>query len=153
MIRTHKELNRNNYRLYIDFEILDIIDDLVVDYHHNLEHILECINITGSSRFGVSLWTDYYATLCLFGLREIEHNDAVDIIRAYLSYTGDYDNIKLSCTNYLGEYESDAEFAYEYTMDRYQVPDFVLDSIDWSDVFFHKLKKEYFNCIGYFWKR
>jgi antirestriction protein len=108
---------------------LDYITELVED-NYALDDILQFITEYNSDDF-INYYVDY-----------VEQGDKVgfDVVDAFLEINNIRD-IASTLEVYMGEYESEADFAENYYNDIMDVPDALV--IDWKETFYQSLSYDY----------
>lgn len=124
-----------NYKEIFATETVEFIDGLLED-NYALDDILEFVD-SNSEEDLVSYYVEYV---------EQGENLGYDVVDAFVEYHG------LSCVEhcgdaYRGTYDSEADFAEEFTNELYDVPSFVV--VDWQATFDHNLRYDFDFVDGY----
>lgn len=119
-----------NYKEIFAAETISKIDEFLED-NYALDDILEFIDANSEEDF-VSFYEEYVTQ---------GENIGYDVVDAFVGYHG------ISCVEYAGDayrgvYDSEADFAEEYTTDVYgDVPGFVV--VDWQATWDHNLRYDF----------
>lgn len=118
-----------NYKEIFAAETVEFIDGLLED-NYALDDILEFVD-QNSEEDLVSYYVEYV---------EQGENLGYDVVDAFVEYHG------LSCVEYCGDayrgtYDSEADFAEEFTNELYDVPSFVV--VDWQATFDQNLRYDF----------
>jgi len=124
-----------NYKEIFATETVEFIDGLLED-NYALDDILEFVDANSEEDL-VSYYVEYV---------EQGENLGYDVVDAFVEYHG------LSCVEhcgdaYRGTYDSEADFAEEFTNELYDVPSFVV--VDWQATFDHNLRYDFDFVDGY----
>ena len=143
-------LNEQNFISFVDQETEKIVTELLSD-GYDAKDIFHYWHSFKDCKFVKTYFEDFanqlQAMSCMF-----DKDDARDILTAYL-YLNGLEYARECIKDYVGEYESVGDFAYEYTTERYDVPTFVIDCIDWDDLYAYQLKDYYVFFCGYIFVR
>ncbi|MFZ9376876.1 MAG: hypothetical protein ACO25K_07100 [Candidatus Fonsibacter ubiquis] len=125
----------DNYKEVFAAETVEFIDGLLED-NYALDDILEFVDANSEEDL-VSYYVEYV---------EQGENLGYDVVDAFVEYHG------LSCVEhcgdaYRGTYDSEADFAEEFTNELYDVPSFVV--VDWQATFDHNLRYDFDFVDGY----
>jgi aminopeptidase C len=118
-----------NYKEIFATETVEFIDGLLED-NYALDDILEFVDANSEEDL-VSYYVEYV---------EQGENLGYDVVDAFVEYHG------LSCVEhcgdaYRGTYDSEADFAEEFTNELYDVPSFVV--VDWQATFDQNLRYDF----------
>ena len=124
-----------NYKEVFAAETVEFIDGLLEE-NYALEDILEFVDANSEEDL-VSFYEDYV---------KAGENLGYDVVDAFVEYHG------LSCVEYCedayrGRYDSEADFAEEFTNELYDVPGFVV--VDWQATFDQCLRYDFDFVDGY----
>lgn len=130
-----------NYKEIFAAETVSKIDEFLED-SYCLEDILEFIDEHNESDF-----VAYYEEYCRCG--EFIGYDAVD---AFIEYHGDVSYVENVEEAYRGSYDSEADFAEEFTNDVYgEVPSYVV--VDWQATWDQNLRYDFDFVNGFVFHR
>jgi antirestriction protein len=124
-----------NYKEIFAAETVEFIDNLLED-NYALDDILEFIDEHNETIF-VAHYEEYVNQ---------GENLGYDVVDAFVDYHG-FDCVEHCEDAYRGRYDSEADFAEEYTTDLYDVPSFVV--VDWQATFDHNLRYDFDFVDGY----
>ena len=118
-----------NYKEIFATETVEKIDELLED-NYALDDILEFIDEHNETIF-VAHYEEYV---------EQGENLGYDVVDAFVDYHG-FDCVGSCGDAYRGQYDSEADFAEEFTNDLYDVPSFVV--VDWQATFDQCLRYDF----------
>lgn len=125
-----------NYKEIFNIKTVEKIDELVDD-NYALDDILEFIDAHNENDF-VAYYEEYVRCGEAIGY------DAVD---AYIEEQGDVCYVENCDENYLGHYDSEADFAEEFYSEKYDIPiDLV---VNWEATWNSSLRYDFTYCDGY----
>lgn len=125
----------DNYKEIFAAETVEKIEELLED-NYALDDILEFIDAHNEEIF-VAHYEEYVTQ---------GENLGYDIVDAFVDYHG-FDCVAWCEDAYRGHYDSEAEFAEEFTNELYDVPSFVV--VDWQATFDHNLRYDFDFVNGY----
>jgi hypothetical protein len=125
----------NNYKEIFNEEIVNKIDEFLEE-NYALEDILEFIDANSEEDF-----LNYYEEYVTQG-----ENLGYDVVDAFVEEFG-LSDVENAENAYVGEYRSEAEFAEEYTSEKYNIPSFVV--VDWQETFECNLRHDFTFVNGY----
>lgn len=120
-----------NYKEIFAAETVSKIDEFLED-NYALEDILEFIDINGEADF-----VAYYEEYVTQG-----ENLGYDVVDAFVGYHG-FSCVEYAEDAYRGSYDSEADFAEEYTNDVYgiDIPSFIV--VDWQATWDQNLRYDF----------
>jgi antirestriction protein len=125
-----------NYKEIFATQTVEKIEELLED-NYALDDILEFIDANSEEDF-VAHYEEYV---------EQGENLGYDAVDAFVGYHG-LSSVEYAGDAYRGSYDSEADFAEEYTQDIYgDIPGFVV--VDWQATFDHNLRYDFDFIDGY----
>jgi hypothetical protein len=124
-----------NYKEVFAAETVEFIDGLLED-NYCLDDILEFVDANSEADL-VSHYEDYVTA---------GENLGYDVVDAFVEYHG-FDCVEHCEDAYRGHYNSEADFAEEFTNELYEVPSFVV--VDWQATFDECLRYKFDFVDGY----
>jgi hypothetical protein len=144
-------VNENNFINFLDEATANTVNQLMNEGYLK-EDIFYYVQTFRPERFDKTYFQEFRKAFRAMSFMNDDSNSVRDILTAYLMLYG-LEHAYACSDNYYGEYESEAEFAYEYTTERYDIPSFVIDCIDWDDVYEYQLRRYFTFYCGYIFKK